>query len=93
MTEEEFIEQTKQLLATPEGRNVIRKVMAENPISEDARRRIAATYARKHGKSMDTILIELIQSGELTDAQVIECMEGIGMFPTEFDYENSGGTH
>ena len=41
----------------------------------------AAKYARKYGKSLDDILIEFIQSGELTESEISESMEMLGGAP------------
>ncbi len=78
MTEDEFEGQLRLLLKTPEGRGVLLRAMGANPVPKEELKEIEAKLARKHGKSIDDILIECIQSGELTESEIAEAMEMLG---------------
>ena len=75
MTKDEFEEQVRLLLKTPAGREVLLRTMQASPVSKEELKEIEAKLARKHGKSMSDILIECIQSGELTESEIAEAME------------------
>ena len=75
MTYEEFKEMAWQLLQTPEGREALLQIMREYPITQEQARELEAKYAKKYGKSINDIAIEMIRSGELDDVQMAECME------------------
>lgn len=75
MTKDEFEEQVRLLLKTPAGREVLLRTMQAIPVSKEELKEIEAKLARKHGKSMSDILIECIQSGELTESEMAEAME------------------
>jgi len=75
VTKDEFEEQVRLLLKTPAGREVLLRTMQAIPVSKEELKEIEAKLARKHGKSMSDILIECIQSGELTESEMAEAME------------------
>ena len=75
MTEEEYRDTFLQLLQTPEGREQLSQIMRDNPITREQMQAAEDRLARKHGKSINDIVIKLIRSGELDDDQIVECME------------------
>lgn len=78
MTGDEFKEfevQVRLMLKTPEGRDGLLRAMRANPVSKEELKEIEAKLARKHGKSMTDVLIECIQSGELSELEIADAME------------------
>ena len=69
------------MLKTPEGREVLLRTMRAIPVSVEEMKETAATFARKHGKSMDDLLVGLIQSGELSESDKAEAMDMLGQMP------------
>ncbi len=81
MTKDEFEEQIRLLLQTPEGREVLLRTMRANPVSKEELQETAAKLAREYGKSMDDVLIECIQSNELSESEKAEALEMLGQMP------------
>ncbi len=81
MTKDEFEEQIRLLLQTPEGREVLLRTMRANPVSKEELQETAAKLAREYGKSMDDVLVECIRSGELSESETAEAMEMLGQMP------------
>lgn len=63
------------MLQTPEGREQLMHIMRDIPITKEQMQATQDRLAREHGKSMNDIVIDLIRSGELDNAQIVECME------------------
>lgn len=81
MTKDEFEEQIRLLLQTPEGQEVLLKIMRASPVSKEELQETAAKLARAHGKSMDDALIECIQSDELSESEKTEALKMLGQMP------------
>ncbi len=65
---------------TPDIDKLRQALEAANPSPEEMLE-LAERAAKKSGKSMDDILIECIQSGELTESEIAEAMEMLGQMP------------